>query len=193
MSHDIETLLRHTGDGAPPVDGLIPPSQVRRRGDRRRAARRGSTVAVAVLVVSGAAVWVGNGPLTQSFPPAQRGSSDLSVVASLPPFPVSSDLHHGNPAVPRTTGKGPNGIAANMVGTTTTYFTCVGGGPFKITLEGPSAGTNGPTWSSGDCTGDVDTSTLTYGSDAANVVIRISLNPGAAWAVQVVPGTPGVG
>jgi hypothetical protein len=71
---------------------------------------------------------------------------------------------------------------------TTTYFTCVGGGTFKMTLERvPDVG-NGATWSSGGCSGDVDAATVTYRADAADAVISIEVSPDAAWAIQVVPG-----
>jgi hypothetical protein len=81
VSRDIEILLRDRADGAQTVDSLAPPVQVRRRGDRRRTARRGCTVAAAALVVMGAAVAVGNLPSNQS----------VSASSSWSPIPVQTN------------------------------------------------------------------------------------------------------
>lgn len=80
MSRDIEILLRDRAEGAQSVDGLAPPVQVRRRGDRRRTARRGCTVAAAALVVMGAAVGVGNLPSNES----------VSATSSASPIPADT-------------------------------------------------------------------------------------------------------
>jgi hypothetical protein len=185
MSRDIETLLRDTARATPPSPSLATPTDLRSRGDRRRAVRRGGAVMVTLAVVVGIAVGVGGLSATSSIPPAHPGTRPA---APLPVFPVAPTLHHGTPAVARTEGKGPARIAANLQGMTTTYFTCVGGGTFKMTLERvPDVG-NGATWSSGGCSGDVDAATVTYRADAADAVISIEVGPDAAWAIQVVPG-----
>ena len=189
MSGDIETLLRETARTARPSGLPATPSDLRRQGDRRRALRRGGTAVVAVALVGGIAVGLSGLPGASSTSPIGSGTSGATSATVLPEFPVPPSLSGRAPTVPRTTGRGPGQVAANLTGTTTTYFTCVGGGLFRLTLEGGPDPANATAWESGSCSGDVDSSTVTYRTGAANAVIRIMVPPGATWAVQVVPGT----
>lgn len=186
MSRDIEALLRNTARGARPTPALAlaAPSDLRRRGDRRRAVRRGGTLMAALAVVGVIAVGVSGLPSRSSAPPASPAPSSSAINPELAQFPVAPTLHNGRPSVPRRTGEGPSEpFPVNLVGTTTTYFTCAGGGNYTITWK------DGRDWASGTCDGNVDASTVTNGAEAAEEVMSIRVDPGVPWAVQVVSGT----
>jgi hypothetical protein len=165
-------------------------SDLRRRGDRRRIAARGGAAAAAAAVIA----LVGAGVIAlvprPSVVPAPPGPVSTRSETPLPGFPVPDTMHNGNPSVSRTTGTGPDGIAANMAGATTTYFTCVGGGRYTLTFmdvtDDPAQNDAG---ASGECEGRVDGSTVTYGVVASGAVIGIDVDPGVRWAIQVVPAT----
>lgn len=190
MSRDIEALLRGVAQPPPTDAALVPASELRRRGDRRRVAARGSAAAGAVAVLALVGAGVSALVPSPSVVPAPPGPASTESAAPLPGFPVPDTLHNGNPSVTRTTGTGPDGLAANMAGTTTTYFTCVGGGRYTLTfmdVTGDVALDGGI--SSGVCEGRVDGSTATYGAVASGAVISIEVDPGVRWAIQVVPST----
>jgi hypothetical protein len=70
MSRDIETLLRGVAPGGRPSSELATPSELRRRGDRRRVGRRVGALVSALVVVAGAAVGVSTLTSTPA-PPVQ--------------------------------------------------------------------------------------------------------------------------
>jgi len=71
MSRDIETLLRESAQAIRHRPSVAPPSELRRRGDRRRAARRGGTIVAVLAVVAGVALGVGDLNSSAPTPPAQ--------------------------------------------------------------------------------------------------------------------------
>jgi hypothetical protein len=187
MSRDIEALLRGVAQTPARGTAIAPASDLRRRGDRRRLAARAGAAGAAVAVLALVAAGVGALVPSPSVVPAPTGPASPEPVSELPGFPVPETLHHGSPPVPRTTGTGPDRIAADMAGATTTYFTCVGGGRYTLTFADVTEDPQDDASSSGECEGRVDGSTVTYGAVASRAVIGIDVDPGVRWAIQVVP------
>jgi hypothetical protein len=72
MPRDIETMLRESAQPIRPRPSVAAPSELRRRGDRRRSARRGGAIAAVLAVVAGVALGVSGLHSSAPTPPAQR-------------------------------------------------------------------------------------------------------------------------
>jgi hypothetical protein len=72
MSRDIDNMLRESAQQVRPRPTVAAPAELRRRGDRRRATRRGGTIAAVLAVVAGIALGIGGLNSSSPTPPAQQ-------------------------------------------------------------------------------------------------------------------------